>query len=207
MVAVSAVPCSSVVQSGCYWSVKEEWSDMARCHMAHDRNVAKAATVAAAGGGNGNGNGGSGGEGATANINAPVVGEIDKEASEAVKENNKATATIASAEHESDTARHESETEKHHALVVQQMLTLTNRQYEGTTTLTSEDTTTLLQHLSVLLNNERQHLTGTRGATLEAPTPSQKMAKDEHLRHVTKPVLRMIEKAMQGGWGEINDVD
>ena len=204
---MSAAPCSSVVQSGCYWSVKEEWSDLARCHMAHDRNVAKAATVAAAaaGGGNGNGNGGSGGEGATANVNAPVVGEIDKEASEAVKENKKATATIASAEHESDTARHESETERH--LVVQQMLTLTNRQYEGTTTLTSEDTTTLLQHLSVLLNNERQHLTGTRGATLEAPTPSQKMAKDEHLRHMTKPVLRMIEKAMQGGWGEINDVD
>jgi hypothetical protein len=177
--------------------------------MAHDRNVAKAATVAAAAAaaGGGNGNGGSGGEGATANKNASVVGEIDTEASEAVKENKKATPTIASAEHESDTARHESETERHHALVVQQMLALTNRQYEGTTTLTSEDTTTLLQHLSVLLNNERQHLTGTRGATLEAPTPSQKMARDEHLRHVTKPVLRMIEKAMQGGWGEINDVD
>ena len=191
VVPASAAPCSSLVQSGCYWSVKQEWPDLARCHMEHDRRVVKAKAKAAAAAHDDDGGGG-----ATASASALVVGEIDKEASGAAKEKNEATASIPSEEHDSETARNDSETKRNHALIVQQMLTLTNRQYEGTDTLTSEDTTTLLQHLSLLLNNEHQDLTGTRGAT-EAPklSPSQKMAKGEHLRHATKPVLLMGERS------------
>lgn len=128
VVPASAAPCSSLVQSGCYWSVKQEWLDLARCHMQHDRRVAKAKAAAHD----------DDADGATASASALVVGEIDKEASGAAKEKNEATATVPTEEHDSETARNDSETKRNHALIVQQMLALTNRQYEGTDTMTSE---------------------------------------------------------------------